>query len=202
MEIKVGIQHVNREIVVETNETAADVEKELLSSIGTGRRWRLHGHRRARPQGADSRGQDRLRRPRRGERPPRRLRLVESICVDRGVATGWSGLEAELGHPLGVVLHQPGEHPADRGEVHARPVDGPGQQAGQRVPVRGHPLRLAERLADQPPAPQRQPARQLAGRPRCAARTLSTTKSTCASSASTSCTSARVSASTNAATSR
>ena len=36
MEIKVGIQHVNREIVVESSESAADVEKELLSSIGTG----------------------------------------------------------------------------------------------------------------------------------------------------------------------
>jgi signal transduction histidine kinase len=36
VEIKIGIQHVNREIIVESNESAADVEKELLSSIGTG----------------------------------------------------------------------------------------------------------------------------------------------------------------------
>ena len=36
MEIKIGIQHVNREIIVESSESAADVEKELLSSIGTG----------------------------------------------------------------------------------------------------------------------------------------------------------------------
>lgn len=34
MEIKIGIQHVNREIVLESKESAADVEKELLSSIG------------------------------------------------------------------------------------------------------------------------------------------------------------------------
>jgi hypothetical protein len=36
VEIKIGIQHVNREIIVESNESAADVEKELLSSIGAG----------------------------------------------------------------------------------------------------------------------------------------------------------------------
>jgi hypothetical protein len=34
VEIKIGIQHVNREIVLESKESAADVEKELLSSIG------------------------------------------------------------------------------------------------------------------------------------------------------------------------
>ena len=33
MEIKVGIQHVAREIVVETDETAADVEKNLLKAL-------------------------------------------------------------------------------------------------------------------------------------------------------------------------
>ena len=36
MEIKIGIQHVNREIIVESSESSADVEKELLSSIGAG----------------------------------------------------------------------------------------------------------------------------------------------------------------------
>jgi hypothetical protein len=36
VEIKIGIQHVNREIIVESSESAAAVEKELLSSIGTG----------------------------------------------------------------------------------------------------------------------------------------------------------------------
>jgi hypothetical protein len=34
VEIKIGIQNVNREIVLESKETAAEVEKELLSSIG------------------------------------------------------------------------------------------------------------------------------------------------------------------------
>ena len=36
MEVKVGIQHVNREIVVESAESASDVEQELLSSIAVG----------------------------------------------------------------------------------------------------------------------------------------------------------------------
>ena len=33
MEIKVGIQHVAREITVETEETAADVEQNLLKAL-------------------------------------------------------------------------------------------------------------------------------------------------------------------------
>ena len=33
MEIKVGIQHVAREITVETEETAAEVEKNLLKAL-------------------------------------------------------------------------------------------------------------------------------------------------------------------------
>ncbi|MEN0072132.1 MAG: DUF3107 domain-containing protein [Propionicimonas sp.] len=33
MEIKVGIQHVAREIVVETEQTAAEVEKNLLKAL-------------------------------------------------------------------------------------------------------------------------------------------------------------------------
>lgn len=36
MEVKVGIQHVTREIVVESTESAVDIEKELLSSIAVG----------------------------------------------------------------------------------------------------------------------------------------------------------------------
>ena len=34
MEIKVGIQHVAREITVETEQTAAEVEKNLLKALG------------------------------------------------------------------------------------------------------------------------------------------------------------------------
>ena len=34
MEIKVGIQHVNREIVLESNESAAEVEKAFAKAIG------------------------------------------------------------------------------------------------------------------------------------------------------------------------
>ena len=33
MEIKVGIQHVNREIVVETSESAADIEESLANAM-------------------------------------------------------------------------------------------------------------------------------------------------------------------------
>ena len=36
MEVKVGIQHVSREIVVESTESSTDVEKELLSSMAIG----------------------------------------------------------------------------------------------------------------------------------------------------------------------
>ena len=38
---------------------------------------------------------------------------------------------------------------------------GPGQQAGQRTPVRDDPVGLGERLPDQPPGPQREPSRQV-----------------------------------------
>jgi signal transduction histidine kinase len=36
VEVKVGIQHVNREIVVESTESAVNIEKELLSSMAVG----------------------------------------------------------------------------------------------------------------------------------------------------------------------
>jgi hypothetical protein len=36
VEVKVGIQHVSREIVVESTESSTDVEKELLSSMAIG----------------------------------------------------------------------------------------------------------------------------------------------------------------------
>ena len=74
VEVKVGIQHVNREIVVESAESATDVEKELMSSIGVGGDGVFTRLRRARPQGADPCVEDRLRRSGRGERPARRLR--------------------------------------------------------------------------------------------------------------------------------
>lgn len=35
MEIKVGIQHVNREIVVESTETAANIEKSFVAAVGS-----------------------------------------------------------------------------------------------------------------------------------------------------------------------
>ena len=36
MEIKVGIQYVNREVVVETDETSADVEKAFSDAVTNG----------------------------------------------------------------------------------------------------------------------------------------------------------------------
>lgn len=36
MEIKVGIQHVARELAVETEQTAAEVEKDLLAALADG----------------------------------------------------------------------------------------------------------------------------------------------------------------------
>ena len=36
MEIKVGIQYVNREVVVETDESAADVEKSFADAVSDG----------------------------------------------------------------------------------------------------------------------------------------------------------------------
>ena len=35
VEIKIGIQHVNREIVVESTDSAADVEKALADALGS-----------------------------------------------------------------------------------------------------------------------------------------------------------------------
>ena len=72
-----------------------------------------------------------------------------------------------------------GQHPPDVAELARRsgsflPGDGgtgfrgdrgsragPGQQAGQRTPVRDDPVRLGERLPDQAPGPQREPSRQV-----------------------------------------
>jgi hypothetical protein len=71
------------------------------------------------------------------------------------VLTPSSGLEAELRHAASVVLYQPGEHPAHRGEIHPWTIDGPRQQVSQRVPVRGHALSLAQRLSNQPTSPKR-----------------------------------------------
>ena len=64
----------------------------------------------------------------------------------------WSGGEAEPAHPPGVLVGEAGEHPAELGEVGARPVgtaDPADQQRGERVALDRHLLRLRERLADQ-----------------------------------------------------
>ena len=73
---------------------------------------------------------------------------------------GGLGGQAERGHPPGVVLGEAGEHPAHLGQVGAAVRHAADEQGGQRVALGGHPLRLAERLADQAAPPQRQPAGQ------------------------------------------
>ena len=45
MEIKVGIQHVSREIVVETHNTTADIEKALAEALSEDSFFRLADHR-------------------------------------------------------------------------------------------------------------------------------------------------------------
>ena len=82
MEIKVGIQYVNREVVVDTDESAADVEKSFADAVVE--RLGAHPHRQPRPPGHDPGRQDRLPRARRGERPPGRLRQPLSGGVSAG----------------------------------------------------------------------------------------------------------------------
>ena len=73
MEVKIGIQSVPRELVVETNETAGQIEQALKAAVADGGVFVL----------ADDKGgkvlvpggQDRLHRARRPETPPGRLRL-------------------------------------------------------------------------------------------------------------------------------
>ena len=75
VEIKVGIQHVSREIVVESTEIGHGHREGLRHRAGRRQRSSAltdaHGRKVLIPA-----SQDRLRRPRRGERPPRRLRHV------------------------------------------------------------------------------------------------------------------------------
>ena len=107
------------------------------------------------PRDADSRRRSRAA----GARPPVvRLRRTVAPPATARVATQPSAqaAQAQRGHPLGVRLGDPGEHPADLGEVEA--VRDPAHQHGrQRVPVGDHPLGLRQGLAHQPPRPQREP---------------------------------------------
>ena len=153
MEVKIGVQNANRELVIDSSESRDDVEKAVSGALSGDERAAL-AHRQPRAAGA---------RPGRqaGVRRDRLLDAGRSASAPDGRAAACrprSGGEAERVHALGVVLGQPGEQPADRGQVHPGPVDPAGQQRGQRVALGGHPLRLRQRLAHQPAAPQRQPA--------------------------------------------
>ena len=57
-----------------------------------------------------------------------------------------------------MQLGEPGEHPAQCGQVEPGAVHSPGQQRGQRLAITGDTLGLGEGLAHQPAAPQGQPA--------------------------------------------
>ena len=67
------------------------------------------------------------------------------------------GRQPQRGHPLGVSLGDAGEHPAHLGEVEAV-GDAAHEHRRQSVPVGHHPLGLRQRLAHQPPRPQREPS--------------------------------------------
>ena len=99
----------------------------------------------------------------------------------RGVAAGVSGRrslrgEAELGHPLGVPLGEPGEHPADRGQVEpgrstppASSADSASRSAATRCAwVSASPISRRPHSASRPPS---------RGSAAIAARTRSTTNS-------------------------
>ena len=156
MEIKVGIQHVNREIVVDSADSAADVEKAI--SDRARQRHRARAHRPAGSEGADPRRGDRLHRHRRGERPARRLRLG----LSRRRARGRLRPAARAGPSSGVWLATSRENIR---LIAARSMPGrstvPVSRLVKRVAVGRHPLGLAQRLADQPSTPQRQPAGEL-----------------------------------------
>lgn len=42
MEVKVGIRHMNREVTVETDETAVELERRLTEALSTGGIFRLN----------------------------------------------------------------------------------------------------------------------------------------------------------------
>src|SRR5215472_6846046 len=84
-------------------------------------------------------------------------RLTSLRKINMGAARGTALVaQAKRCHPPCVRVRQLREHPANLAQLADLAAR---EQAGQRLPLRGHPLRLAERLADQPPCPQRQPAR-------------------------------------------
>ena len=109
--------------------------------------------------------------------------------------------QAELGHPLGVPVGDPGEHPADGGQVEAGTVDAAGEQRREGVALGRDPLGLGERLPHQPTAPQGE-ATPTDGVAAIAWRIRSTTKSAWPESSSEAMTRSRVALSRYAAISR
>src|SRR5215212_10241181 len=95
-----------------------------------------------------------------GPRDPPTLANVRSNLFARAIhrrsrtsRSNKLGLQAKGGHAAGVVLDESGEHPADRRQIHAWPVDRSCQEAAQRVAAGGHPLSLSQRLADEATSP-------------------------------------------------
>ena len=66
MEVKIGVQHAQRELVVETATSAEDVEKQVADAVSPTASWRSPTPRAA---GRRARRQDRLRRDRHRRRP-------------------------------------------------------------------------------------------------------------------------------------
>ena len=112
MEVKIGVQNANRELVLDSRR----VQRRRREGGRRGARRRAAGAHARRQQGPQGAG------------PADKLAYVEIGSADRrpgrlplltGPAAS-SGREAEGLHALRVVLGEPGEQPADRRQVHAR----------------------------------------------------------------------------------
>ena len=68
MEVKIGVQHAPREVVLETNESVADIEKQVADAVKNSGTLAIDDVRG--PQDPRPRRQDRLRRDRRRRRRP------------------------------------------------------------------------------------------------------------------------------------
>ena len=149
MEVRIGVQHATRELVIDSAETTDAILAAVTAAV-TGDASVLTL--------TDERGRQVL-------VPSDKLAYVE-IGEPESRRVGFGSLvAAQAERPSvairrGVVLGEPGEHPADLGQVGAPVREPADEQRCQRVPLGGHPLGLAERLAHQPAAPQRQPAGQ------------------------------------------
>ena len=93
MEVKIGVQHAPRELVVETDASPEDIEAQLAEAVSASSLFVLHRH--PRPPHRGPRRQDRVRRDRRRRRGSRRLPLTPPP------GPGPSGVPRRAHHPSG-----------------------------------------------------------------------------------------------------